>query len=222
MSGVIVKEKVLAQDLYYKDQRIMSYTIKYPYFQSVKCQLILSKLNLYYRSRAKMYEKTDIMRLYQLAMVEYEYAVANNFPFRQFEAYVDYNVTYNQDDILSLYFDKYEYTGGAHGMTYRSSDTWDIIGSRRIELCELFPEYTDCREHIISIILGHIKEEMNSEEAFYFEDYEERVRETFRLDNYYISKEGVISYFQQYDIAPYAFGIPEFILVGDDFYIYKC
>ena len=44
-----------------------------------------------------MYEKKTVNRLYQQAMAEYEYSVANNFPIREFEVYEDYTITYNQN-----------------------------------------------------------------------------------------------------------------------------
>ena len=135
MSNIIyVKENIIQKDMYYKEQIVMSYTIKYPQFLSDKCQKYLKRINLYYKTKAMMYEKFNLMKLYQLAVEEYDYSVANDFPVRKYEAFEDYNVTYNQDCTISLYFDKYEYTGGAHGNTIRSSDTWNLNNGKEIEL----------------------------------------------------------------------------------------
>jgi hypothetical protein len=120
----IVREKLLQQDMYYKNHMIMRYTIKYPKFVSETYQILANKLNSLYRTKAIMYERSNIMNLYQMAMVEYEYSKTNDYPVHQFDAYVDFVVTYNQNCLLSLYFDQYEYAGGAHGLTVRSSDTW--------------------------------------------------------------------------------------------------
>jgi hypothetical protein len=111
---VIVREKTLQQDMYYKNTNIMRYTIKYPKFISDTYQTMLAKLNSLYRTKAVMYERSNVMNLYQMAMVEYEYSVANNYPIRQFEAYVDFVVTYNQNCVISLYFDRFfNFTGFA-------------------------------------------------------------------------------------------------------------
>lgn len=207
-----VKEKVIQQDMYYKDQIIMKYTIKYPCFSSQHFQTFLDKLNSFYRTRALMYERSNIMNLYQMAMVEYEYSVANNFPIRQFEAYVEYYITYNQNCAISLYFDQYEYAGGAHGLTIRNSDTWNLTKSKKIDLYELIPNKTNVKDYVIDNISYQIEEELNTGDSPYFEDYNKLVRDTFRVNNFYLTTEGVILYFQQYDIAPYSSGLPTFLI----------
>jgi hypothetical protein len=209
---IIVREKVLQQDMYYKNNNIMKYTIKYPQFISETYQTLANKLNSLYRTKAVMYERSNIMNLYQMAMVEYEYSVANNYPIRQFEAYVDYYITYNQNCVLSLYFDQYEYAGGAHGLTVRYSDTWNLPKSKRIELSELFPHRAHYRDFVIQIIDKQIECQMAEEGSMYFENYAQLVNENFKTNNFYLTREGLVIYFQQYDIAPYASGLPTFVI----------
>ncbi len=209
---VIVREKVLKQDMYYKNTIIMRYTIKYPQIISETYQTLANKLNSLYRTKAVMYERSNIMNLYQMAMVEYEYSIANNYPVRQFEAVVDYTVTYNQNCTLSLYFDQYEYAGGAHGLTVRYSDSWNLPKSKRIELADMFPHKAHYREYIIQTIDKQIEQKLSGEDAMYFENYEDLVNESFKANNFYLTKEGVTIYFQQYDIAPYAAGLPTFVI----------
>ena len=207
-----VRERVLQQEMYYKNSSIMKYTIKYPHFISSRYQTLVNKLNSLYRTKALMYERSNIMNLYQMAIVEYEYSAANNYPFRKFEAYVDYSVAYNQDGMLSLYFDQYEYAGGAHGLTIRCSDTWNMMKSKRMELRDFFPSCKNYREFLICEIIRQIKEEQDEEKRLYFEDIERKVRDKFRTNQYYLSEEGLIIYYQQYDIAPYAAGLPQFLI----------
>ena len=174
--------------------------------------MIANKLNVLYKTKAVMYEKSNIMNLYQMAMVEYEYSVANDFPIRQFEAFVDYTITYNQNCIVSMYFDQYEYAGGAHGLTVRYSDSWNFSKSKRIELAELFPHRNHYREYVIQMIDHEIEQQLAQESSMYFDNYEQLVNENFKANNFYLTKEGVVIYFQQYDIAPYASGIPTFLI----------
>jgi hypothetical protein len=159
-----------------------------------------------------MYEKNKISELYQIAIADYENSIANGFPVRKYEAYTDYTVTYNTDNILSLYFDQYEYTGGAHGMTYRISDNWDLYSGSRISLEDLFPNMTDYEEYIMNTIIQQIDADMASGNQMYFEDYEQLVRESFDSNHFYLAEEGVVLYFDLYDIAPYAAGMPTFII----------
>lgn len=209
---VVVKEKVLQQDMYYKDNLILRYTIKYPKFLSETFETVTNKINAFYRTKAMMYVRSNVMNLYQMAMVEYEYSVKNNFPIRQFEAFTDFEVTYNQNCMISLYFDQYEYAGGAHGLTVRSSDTWNLIKSKRADLSEFFPLRSNYRESIINSIIQQIDHERTQDEFLYFENYAELVREHFKANSFYLTQEGVVIYYQHYDIAPYASGIRTFTI----------
>lgn len=211
---VIVYDKILQQDMYYKGIVILTYTVRYPFFTSDRYQITLDKLNSYYQTRAYMYVKSDIMKLYQMAMVEYEYAIANDFPVRTFDAVTVYEITYNRDCVLSLYFERYEYTGGAHGMTIRTSDSWNIACSSPIRIKDLFLMADDVNAFVTDLIVEQIDQEAMAEVEFfpYFEDYQTLVKENFNTKNFYLNNKGVIIYYQHYEIAPYASGIPEFLL----------
>lgn len=209
---MIVREKMIQQEMYYKNHMIMKYTIKYPKFVSQTYHTLAHKLNTLYRTKAVMYEKSNVMNLYQMAMVEYEYSVANHFPIHQFEAYVTFTVTYNQNCALSLYFDQYEYTGGAHGLTVRTSDTWDLKKSRRMELSDFFPNRVNAKKYVTETIISQIDEQMAEGNAMFFEKYNDLVENTLKVNNFYLTKEGLVIYFQQYDIAPYAAGILTFTI----------
>ncbi|WMJ87514.1 DUF3298 and DUF4163 domain-containing protein [Anaerocolumna sp. MB42-C2] len=206
------KEHAIKKDMYYKGHLIMTYTIKYPQFVSDKFKLFLTKLNLFYKAEASMYRRTQVMKLYQMAMDDYENSIANDFPVHEYEVYVEYNVTYNNNCTLSLYFDRYEYTGGAHGMTYRSSDTWNLQKGIRLELSDFFPDMENYTVSIQKDILGKIEDEQKKDNTMFFTDYADLVKENFNTKNFYLSNEGVVIYFQLYEIAPYASGIQTFTI----------
>ena len=207
-----VEEQTLHQDLYYKEHKIMTYTIMYPEFHSEEFALLVDKLNVLYRTKANVYEKTLVNNFYQQAMVEYEYSIANGFPIRVFEVFVDYNITYNKNCTLSLYFDQYEYTGGAHGMTVRTSDTWDLIRSRMMKLKDFFICDDAYQEYVITNISIQIAEQIAAGDDMYFDDYFHLVRENFKPNNFYLVDEGIVIYYDLYDIAPYAAGIRTFLI----------
>ncbi len=210
--NLTVKENVLKKDMYYKDHLILTYTVKYPQFISDKFKLFLAKLNLYYRTQATLYQRVQISKLYQTAIDDYEYSVTNGFPIHQYEVIVEYTVTYNENCTLSLYFDRYEYTGGAHGMTYRNSDTWDLTRGRRMDLEDFFPKHKDFMEFVQNKINQQIAADIKNDNNVYFEDYTDLVKENFNVKNFYITEQGVVIYFQLYEIAPYVSGIRTFTI----------
>ncbi|MBB6697948.1 DUF3298 and DUF4163 domain-containing protein [Clostridium algidicarnis] len=115
----------------------------------------------------------------------------------------DYKVTYNSDDILSIVIEYYEYTGGAHGMTYKINFNYYIDTGERIKLSSLFKENFNYKEHVDKAI----KEAMDKTPEVYFEDKFQGINDE---TSFYITKEGVVIYFPLYEIAPYSTGIPEF------------
>jgi hypothetical protein len=210
--NLTVNENVLQKDMYYKEQLVLNYTIKYPQFVSDKFNAFIRKLNNYYKTKAIMYQEHIETKLYKMAIQDYENAVDRGFPIRQYEIVSDYKVTYNQSCGLSLYFDHYEYTGGAHGITNRISDTWDIKSGKRIDLHELFTHVNDYQENIIKEINEQIEDQIEESNMMYFDDYEQLVADNFDTEDFYLVPEGVIIYFQLYEIAPYVAGIPTFLI----------
>lgn len=207
MHGLTVKTRTLSADMYYKNTLVLKYKINYPWFEPAESAVV--KINQHYAAKAIAYQQYCEMSLFKSAAEEYDYSRKNGYPVRMFEAVVVFNVTYNIDCTLSLYFDRYEFTGGAHGMTLRYSDTWDIRDARRIGLEEIFPGY---KTQVEGIIAGDIAAQIEAGSGAYFEDYQKNVAEYFNPENFYLSAEGLVVYFQLYDIAPYASGIPEFTI----------
>lgn len=206
---VQIKNRVLSADMYYKNTLVLRYTINYPWFESKEYFSQVVKINQYYATKSIAYQQYCELSLYQSAAEEYDNSIKNGYPVRMFEADVDYTLTYNRNCALSLYTDSYEFTGGAHGSTVRYSDTWNIEDARRMTLSEIYPSYKNT-------ILGEIDSDIAAQTASgnntYFDDYEKNVVEYFNPENFYLNYRGVVVYFQQYEIAPYSSGLPEFTI----------
>ncbi len=192
----------------YDGVTLLTYRIQYPEFKSDNYKKSLTVINKYYKSRAMEYQQYIETDLYQMAVEQYLDDIKNGFPVRVFAADDSYEITYNKACILSLYFDRYEFTGGAHGNTIRTSQTWNLQTSQIIKLSELFDCLFDYRTYIKDQVIKQIEQNPD----IYFDNYEELVEQTFDVNNFYCTPQGVIIYFQQYDIAPYASGIREFLL----------
>jgi hypothetical protein len=147
-----------------------------------------------------------------MAVEQYRDFKINNFPFHAYEALAIFETPYNQNCAVSTYFNRYEFTGGAHGSTIRYSDTWNTQSGRREPLSRFFAKPAGYRAYIISEVLQQIENQIAGGEDIYFENYKELVVKTFNPASFYLKPEGVVIYFQQYDIAPYASGIHEFLI----------
>jgi hypothetical protein len=205
-------ENVVKGELVYRDQKLLSYTLKYPQFVGDNFKVFLYKLNVYYKLKIDMYLKFNITKLFQMSIEDYKNSIANGYPVHLYEVVSEYTVTLNQDCVISLFFDKYEYTGGAHGMTIRTSDSWSLEKRKRMTLSDLFPEEFDYKKYITMEIIRQITNEIKEGNNVYFEDYAKLVNENLNINNFYLTPEGVVIYFQQYDIAPYSSGIRTFTI----------
>lgn len=209
---VFVKNRTLEADMYYKNALVLEYKIQYPWFVSSHFYSYLIRINGYYATKATIFERYCKRDLYKSAEQLYEDSIQNEFPFHAFDAILDYTITYNQDCALSLYFDQYEYTGGAHGNTIRRSDTWNLQTSCPYMLSHLFTPSVPYKKYITSAINYQISNQIANGNNIYFDDYEKNVSDYFDPRNFYLAENGIVIYYQQYQIAPYSSGIPEFTI----------
>lgn len=212
MDFVIIKKVVIEDELYYNNELLLYYKIEYPQLFSENYQSNCVRINRYLSERAFQLVKYCVDIHFQLAINHYRYSIKRNIPIRQFEMYYVYTITNNENNILSLYYDDYRYLGGAHGMTERTSDTFNIETGDIIKLCSLFNYNVDYVRLIKDFIKMEIRLQSLLDNNMYFEDYEKNVDTYFNVNSFYLTPQGIVIYFQQYEIAPYAAGIPEFLI----------
>ena len=127
-----------------------------------------------------------------------------------YEVVLNYTITYNDNDVVSLYFDEYIYCGGAHGNTIRSSQTWNLLNRKIIELKDLYRKNPNYVSSILKEINKQIEKNIEKGNDIYFENYCCLTSSSFRVESFYLAKDSIVIYYQQYDIAPYSSGILTF------------
>ena len=205
-----VSFEVLKDTLYYQDIPVLNYTIQYPVFTSDCSQEAARAINGHYASLAKTKEAYCKTVLYPQAVESARYIQSNFPPFHSYEYDVTCQITYNSACITSLYMDEYTFMGGAHGSTVRSSDTWDFSSGKRMELKDFYPHAPSFINEIQQWIEKRISDDLNAMPSAYFDDYAVLLRRNFHPESYFLVPGSLVIYYQQYDIAPYSSGIPEF------------
>lgn len=114
-----------------------------------------------------------------------------------------YKVHLNQSCLLSLSLDVLSYIEhAAHPMTVIKSLTFDVLTGRVLKLRDLFIPGSGW----VAEINRQIKEQIASREIQLINPFE-----TIGDDqDYYLTPEDLVIYFQLYEYTPYAFGFPEF------------
>lgn len=202
----------LNDTLFFNNIPVLIYHIKYPVFKSSCGQEPVQTVNQFYNALAREKENYCKTVLYPQAVESARYIQSNYPPFHSYEYDMDYKVTLNSGCFTSLYMDQYTFMGGAHGSTVRKSDTWNFSTGRRVSLKNIYPHESLYRQKILLMIQYQITGMLKDNPASFFDDYPKLLQNTFNPDSFYLSPGGVTIYFQQYDIAPYASGLPEFLL----------
>ncbi|OGO91427.1 MAG: hypothetical protein A2Y17_04565 [Clostridiales bacterium GWF2_38_85] len=208
---VTVINRVFHNELRYNSTTVLKYKIEYPEFYSDKLKDYLNNINNFYKYRALAYRKYCETTLYDEAVDQYKVSVESGYPVRAFEAMWVYTITYKAACIISMYSDKYEFFGGAHGTTVRGSQTWNAEKGSQLHLNQLYCCNNNYKKYILNLIYN--KAELTPSE--YFEDYPKLIVNTFDENSFYCTPMELVVYYQQYDIAPYAGGIREFKLPYD-------
>lgn len=201
-----IDNKVFQKSLMYDGKVMLKYKIEFPQIKGY------DKFNIINYTQALELQKKCEENLYQDAKNLYEYNKQNNYPFFPFEVVSGYLITYNYDDTISLYYDEYIYSGGAHGNTLRTSQTWRMKEQTLIDLADYFPKEPNYVSKIIEDINLQIEQNIKNGNNYYFENYCCLTSSKFRVENFYISNGNIIIYYQQYDIAPYSSGILNFLI----------
>lgn len=207
--GVIMQNiyrKSLEATMYYDDIPVLKYKIYYPCI--VSRSESAKNINNFYYLNAKASEDYCRTVLYQMARENAK--DSTDRPFNNYEFMVDFTVTYNQCCIISLYMDTYTYTGGAHGNTIRKSNTWNLKTGKLMQLGDVYPLTPDSLIDLQECIQQQISERLQGDPGIYFDNYKFLLRDNFNASNFFLQPLNGIIYYQQYDIAPYSTGIPEF------------
>lgn len=201
-----VNKNVLEKELFYDNTLVLKYHIEYPSIKSILPETGIVQFNNYNRDLALKLKNKAENELYKEAVELYKYNKKNGYPIMVYEVYSNFEITYNTNKIISLYIDEYIFSGGAHGNTIRTSQTWNLIRGVMIPLERFFPN----NPYFIIDILKEINSQIVKEPEIYFENACRLVLDTFNPKSFYLKPGEIVIYFQQYDIAPYSSGIRTF------------
>lgn len=209
-----ITEGRLAEELTYEGFTMVTADFRYPIVSS-GCEKADRRINNYYKHIAKTLMKKARNVLLPEAVDEWRYSVENGYPFRPFESVMKYTVTYNTSDILSLFYDVYDYTGGAHGITKRFGDTWRSSTGWFLELADFFPRGTNYKKQVLENSIRIATQQIAEGTHQYFDNYRKLMKKYFSPTKFYVLPDGIASFYDQYAIAPGYEGTPVFVYASE-------
>ncbi|MCM3759219.1 S-layer homology domain-containing protein [Alkalihalobacillus oceani] len=151
--------------------------------------------------------------LFARAEAEEDPMIAERYAFGE-----SYRIEQKDADYLSLVFEGYHYTGGAHGGSWQAAYTFDPASGELLALKNLFPEGTDYLSIINETVSQGVTDagfQLEFNDVFDFHGIDPATKQ------FYVSDQGVTIYFSEYEIAPYAAGMPSFTIAWEQFSVNK-
>lgn len=155
--------------------------------------------------------KGDILNFYEQSLKEAQ-SFLDDFELDEsnFIADASYEVKKNTSNMISILIKYYKYSGGAHGYYEYIPYNINLKNGKNITLQEIFKAEVDYKTIINKEIENQIKElgkkEKDLDKIYDFHGIKDNQK-------FYLEDGKIIIYFDLYDIAPYAAGIPEFPIV---------
>ena len=187
----------------YCGEDVLRYHIEYPVFHP-NCPAA-RKINRYYKTLALQACRNVRGELYAPAVGQCRYAARHGISMPVYEAHTEFQTTYLAGCVASLRFDRYQFTGGAHGNTLRCTRTWNLPAA-----CPLRLEQLTMGNDPKQVFLDGIQAQIACRPQDYFDNASLLAARQFDSRRFYCTPQGVVLYYQQYEIAPYSSGIPEF------------
>ena len=124
-------------------------------------------------------------------------------------------IVFQNSEVLSIQFNSYQNTGGAHPNSFMYYLNYDLKNRRELTLEDIIPLKN--QPALLQIAEKTFRQAQNipdssglNEQGFFFEDNQFQLAKSFT-----IQKEGLLLYYNPYEIAPYAAGPIELLLPFD-------
>lgn len=172
----------------------------------------LRRVDRYYRQISDQWRTRWENDLYHEACRTAQFQREQGQSFQPWACKLDYCATLNQEGLLSLYQDAYEYTGGAHGVTIRQADTWEPRSGTPRTLRSFFPPAFHWKRTVLEEIARQAESRVTAGETLYFDSWRDLIQTEFEPDRFYLTESGICVFYPLYAIAPYAEGISVFTI----------
>lgn len=119
---------------------------------------------------------------------------------RKYDFSQNFIVSFNREGVLSIVVDQDSYIGGAHGSTIREGLTFSLNTGNQMQLGDLMKAAPNYKQNLDKMLKERTKEVS-------FADVSPGLN---AKPDFYVKEGGIAILYQQYEIAPYAAGLPTF------------
>lgn len=192
--------------------RILTVTVTVPEIDDANYEIAAAIINDYYQQQQdKHYQYAD-QELYEYAIYSY---TNSTLPSDEFVTHLSeqfFTVEYNSDGYIS-FFRVITESSSLYSETSVASETFETGGGGLVTLDYMFScDSETAMERICSEICSQIKAQIEAGETGYYENVLELVPQVVQAGSFYLSEEGLVFYFQTYEIAYEYLPTPVFLI----------
>lgn len=176
------------------------------------------RINKFYDDTAQYFIRFAEKVLYKNAVSEYlniartqDKEVINYQHFKPFGAVLNFEVTYNKNNFLCIYFDANIYSGKGRGNISRKAHIWDLSAGVIVPSFRFVDFSGDNKKKICLHICDIITGQRERGEEYYINTDFKTVYKYFNQKNMFITERGHNFFFPQNSLSPSEWGIVSFI-----------
>ncbi len=198
------------EKMYFRSQKVLQYTMQYPKFSSTMFFSAAAAMNRHYRGKYAVSRQQLRQSLYHQAVRSKWHRTARLSPLRS--RIHMYRHLLSGLYGMSMYFDVYRYTGTEDSSKACSADTWDLACGRRVGMAQFFAPSAAYKEYVIDAVTAQIAAQKEEKRGGYFDDFAARAKRYFNTNSFYLAPEGLIVFYQPYQLMPHAGWLPQYLL----------
>ena len=212
-SPIQISHKVYAETL--RDDEdgtiLLELKITYPEIKNPGNDSSISKINEYYEVQLDDFITNIISEGLAIAREDKEFAKSAEYEFRPHEYNRSFSIRYNGNNLLSVLSLQYQNTGGAHPNSFWCSETFNVSTGKKLTLPDILGgSREDALNMVYETVLAQIKETEGTDKFIFFEDCKNNARNYYSEDDFVLTENSFMFYYQLYTLAPYAVGFPVF------------
>jgi hypothetical protein len=210
-SGIDISPQIIQREMKYRQNVVLTYNCTYPICKSFEYFIEAARITVYNKMMTEQVVYYIEKKLYPQAIQDFVNSKVQGTQFYPYNVNLAYNVTYNQYDLISHYSELKENYGLANELKTRSSYTWNVKNNRIVNLADFFDQDSDYISQIEIEVISQIKDVQDKKQKF-FNNYCDLVIEKLNPENYYLTDQGIVVYFQPNEIISSSCGIPQFVV----------
>lgn len=190
--------------------RILTVTVTVPEIQDENYSEAAAIINEYYLNQQEKHYQYAEQELYEYAIYAYTNTSGEFVPHTSEQFFT---LEYNSGGYLSFMRMVIESSGDNYVEISVASETFDAMGGGLVTAAYMFScEPDEAMERVAGEICAQISERVDAGEVLFYENAAELVPAILQPDSFYLTEEGVVYYFQVYEIARVELGAPEFLI----------